>query len=65
MEIVEEESDEALFWLEVAVEIGLITTAQAVKLSDETNHPVIFQENFSLLKFIRLNHPVILRRGGH
>ncbi|MDQ3142833.1 MAG: four helix bundle protein [Bacteroidota bacterium] len=37
MAIVEEESDETLFWLEVAIEIGLVTTAQGAKLSNEAN----------------------------
>jgi four helix bundle protein len=35
--IVEEESDETLFWLEVAIEIGLINSEQAAKLTDEAN----------------------------
>jgi four helix bundle protein len=37
MAIVEEESDETLFWLEVAIEIGLINSKQAGKHTDEAN----------------------------
>lgn len=35
--IVEEEADETLFWFELATEIGLITSEQSAKLSDEAN----------------------------
>jgi four helix bundle protein len=35
--IVEEEADETLFWLEVAIEIGLITSEKAAKQTDEAN----------------------------